>query len=167
MIEWRIRKGDMGTRKAFTLVELVTTLAILGILAAIAIPTFQRYAINGNLKAATRDVASDIALLTERAVAENRMYRITLDVGSNSYTLRQCNALGSSCTSWTSMQVKNFMGNASDISFDSGATPVTDYFFQPRGIATNGTIVLRNSRSSTATLTINPAGRQNVQFNLQ
>jgi prepilin-type N-terminal cleavage/methylation domain-containing protein len=157
----------MGTRKAFTVVELVITLAILGIVAAIAIPAFQRYAINGNLKAAARDITSDVALLTERAVAENRMYRITLDVGSNSYTLRQCNALGSPCPSWAPMQVKNFMGSESDISFDPGATPVTDYFFQARGTVTNGSLVLRNSRGSTATITINVTGRQNVQFNLQ
>jgi len=157
----------MSNQKGITFVELLITLTILAIVAAIAIPTFQRYAINGNLKAAARDITSDIGLLKERAIAENRMYRIALSIGSNNYTLQQCNVLGSPCTAWTTIQVKNLSGYASDISFDSGATTVTDYFFWPRGTATDGTIVLRNSRGSTSTITINVMGRQNVQFNLQ
>lgn len=157
----------MNNQKGFTLIELVITLVLLAIAATIAIPAFQRYGINGNLKTAARDIGSDIGLLKERAIAENRMYRITLDTAGNIYTLQQCNALGSPCGGWTAIQVKNLIGYAADINFDPGGTTVTDFFFQPRGMVTNGTIVLRNSRTSTATLTINPAGRQNVQFNLQ
>jgi type II secretion system protein H len=157
----------MGNQKGFTLAELVVTLAVLAIVAAIAIPAFQRYAINGNLKAAARDIASDIGLLKERAMAENRMYQITLSVGSNSYTLQQCNAPGSPCAAWTTIQVKNLTGYASDIRFDSGETIVTNYVIQPRGTATTGAIVLRNSRGSKGTVTIFVTGRQNVQFNMQ
>jgi prepilin-type N-terminal cleavage/methylation domain-containing protein len=154
----------MSNQKAFTLVELMVVVALVVIVMALATPSFQRFAINGNLKGAVRDIASDVALLRERALAENRMYRISLNISGGSYTLQQCNAPGSPCASWTPIQIKNFMGFSSDINFDSGSTTVTD--FQPRGIVTGGTIALRNARGSTGTITISASGRQNVQFNL-
>jgi len=157
----------MGIEKAFTFIELLMTLLILAIVAAIATPAFQRYAINSNLKTALRDIASDIALLKERAISENRMYRIPLDIANNRYTLQQCNTLGSPCSAWSALQVKNLTQFAGDIRFDPEATTVTSYFFQPRGMVTNGTIVLRNSRGSTASITINVMGRLNAQLNLQ
>lgn len=157
----------MSNKKGFTLIELVITMVLLAIVATISFPIFQRFAINNNLKTAARDIASDIGLFKERAIAENRMFRITLNTGGNSYTLQQCNGVGSPCGGWTSIQVKNLMGYAADINFDPGATTETDYFFQPRGMVTTGTIVLTNGRGSTGTLTINVTGRQNVQFNLQ
>ena len=151
----------------FTMAELIIVLSILTVVALIAIPSFQRMAVNGHLKSAARDLASDVALLMERAIAENLMYRISLNVAVGTYTLQQCNAPGSPCASWTPIQIKNFMGFASDINFDSGFTTVTDYSFQPRGIVTGGTIALRNGRGSRATITISASGRQNVQLNLQ
>jgi hypothetical protein len=59
-------------------------------------------------------------------------------------------------------KVEDLANIANDITFDSGNT--NDYFFQTRGPVTNGTIVLRNSRNSTGTITINITGRTNVQF---
>ncbi len=155
----------MSNQKAFTLVELIVLLAVIVTLLAIAIPSFQSIATNGNLKSATRDIASDVALLRERCMAENRMYRISLDVAGGTYTLQQCDAPGSPCAAWTPIQIKNFMGFASDINFDSATA--TDYSFQPRGIVTGGTFALRNGRGSTGTITISASGRQNVQFNLR
>lgn len=166
IIYWKTKKNNMSNQKAFTLVELMVVVALVVTVMAIATPSFQRFAINGNLKAAARDIASDVALLRQRCMAENRMYRISLNVGGGSYTLQQCNAPGSPCAGWTPIQIKNFMGFASDINFDSGFTTVTDYSFQPRGIVTSGTIALRNGRGSMGTVTISASGRQNVQFNL-
>ena len=151
----------------FTMAELIIVLSILAVVALIAIPSFQSLAQNGRLRSAARDLASDVALLRDRALAENRMYRISLNVAGGTYTLQQCNVPGSPCASWTPIQIKNFMGFAGDINFDSGFTTVTDYPFQPRGIVASGTIALRNGRGSMATITISASGRQNVQFNLQ
>jgi len=164
----RNKKEKSDNCRGFTLIELIITLTIIVIVASIAVVSFQRLAVNSSIKTAARDVASDFALHKERAVAENRMYKISLDVANGTYDIQQCGATGSSCGGgYNSVQVKNLTRYASDITFDSGATTVTDFFFQTRGTVTNGTIVLRNGRNSTGTITINITGRTNVQFNLQ
>jgi len=161
------QKKTRNLTKGFTLLELIITLTIIVVVAAIAVPSFQRLTVNSSLKTAARDIASDIALQKERAIAESRMYRIFLNVGSNTYEIRQCQATGSTCAGWNTIQTKNLNRFASDIGFNSGGTTVSDYFFQTRGTVTNGTIRLINGRNSTATITTNIAGRVNVQFNLQ
>lgn len=163
-------KKDKGryNGRGFTLMELLITMAIIAIVALIAVPSFQRIAINNNLKTAARDIASDFALYKERAIAESRMYRIVLNVGSGTYDIEQCGATGSVCGGgYNLIQVKNLSQYARDIIFNSGTTTVTTYFFQTRGTVTNGTIVLGNSRNSTGTIAINITGRTNVQFILQ
>ena len=161
----RDKKEKSDNCRGFTLIELIITLTIIVIVASIAVVSFQRLAVNSSIKTAARDVASDFALHKERAVAENRMYKISLDVANGTYDIQQCGATGSSCGGgYISVQVKNLTQYASDITF---TTTVTDFFFQTRGTVTNGTIVLRNGRNSTGTITINITGRTNVQFNLQ
>lgn len=160
------KKNILGS-KGFTLIEIIIVLVLLAIVAAIALPTFQRLVVNSPLKTAARDLMAEFALGKERAIAESRQYRIILDVDNGSYDIQQCQNTGSTCSSWSSLQVKNLNRYANDITFDSGSTTVNSYVFQTRGTVTNGTIVLRNNRNSTATIRINIAGRTNVQFNLQ
>ena len=161
-------RGRKAIRQGgFTIPEIMIVLSLLSIVALIALPSIHHMAVNGHLKSAARDLASDVALLKERALAENRMYRISLDLAGGVYTLQQCDVPGSPFASWTEIQSKNFTGFAGNIDFDSGITTVMDYSFQPRGIVTVGTIALRNGRGSTAAITISASGRQYVQFNLR
>jgi Tfp pilus assembly protein FimT len=135
--------------------------------AAIAIPQLQNYATNSRLKSAARDIMGDFFLYKERAISENRMYRIIFNVGANNYTIEQCNATGSSCAAWTVIQTKTPASFGSNISINGPGTTVTTYIFQPRGTVTNGTLRLINNRNSTATITINITGKVSVQFNMQ
>lgn len=152
--------------RGFTLIELVIVLILLTTIGLIALPSYQRMAINGNLKSAARDLASDFFNLRQLSMAENRMCRIPLDIASNNYTLQQCNNTGSACGGYATTLTKNLTSVAADICFDAGGTTEVDFLIQPRGLATPGIIVLRNSRGSTATINVNATGRANVQFNL-
>ena len=164
-----VAKGINQPSSGLTLIELMITLAVLAIVVGIAYPSFQSIAINNNLKTATRDLASDFASLKERAIGEYRMYRLTVDVNNNNYSLQQCGNQGANCNGWNApFAVKNLSNIAADIIFDAGGTNQTDFRFQTRGTMTPaGTVQLRNRRNSTAAITINITGRSNVQFNLQ
>ena len=174
----RNKKEKSDNCRGFTLIELIITLTIIVIVASTAVVSFQRLAVNSSLKTAIRDVASDFAQLKERAISGDRdannpgnivirMYRISLNVAGNSYQLQQCNDQSSPCGGWTTIQNKNLSAYANDIIFDAADTAPTNYTFQTRGTVNMGTVVLRNSRNSKATLTTNITGRTNVQFNLQ
>ena len=64
---------DMHKNLGFTLIELMITVAIIGILAAVAMPSYQAYVIRGNIPEATSGL-SDLRLRIEQFFADNRTY---------------------------------------------------------------------------------------------
>jgi prepilin-type N-terminal cleavage/methylation domain-containing protein len=170
--------------EGFTIIEMIIVVAILGIVCAIAIPSFQRYAVNGNLRSAARDMMSDFNALKGRAMAESREYRLI--VNGNQYTIDAC-AMGagpdglcgtaddtpmtSPCCVWGAppagvVATKNPASFSSDIVMSPNFT----YIFQTRGVVTPtppGGIVFTNNRLSTATVIVNATGRVSAQFNMR
>ena len=134
---------------------------------------FNAYRYKTNLKEAARDISSDIYLFKQRAVAENREYRINF-ISAISYTIQQetVDVNGVRTGNYVSLITKTVgAGNANIVisnspSFFPGG--VTYVRLDPRGTSGNGTIVLtHNISSSTTTITINPMGRANVTYNPQ
>ena len=66
-----------GSSRGFTLIEVMITVAIIGILAAIAFPSYQRYVVKGN-RAAAEAFVLEAASLQERYLVDNRAYATTL-----------------------------------------------------------------------------------------
>jgi prepilin-type N-terminal cleavage/methylation domain-containing protein len=163
----------------FTLMELMIVLGLLATLSAIGYPLLQRAVINGNLRSAARDLIGDFnnqrqrATSGETAAVGSRVHRISLSLGTNSYTLLRCTGTDIPCNGWEDLQVKNLSAFGNDIVFDSGGTHPTIFDFQPRGMVTflnnelEGQIALRNNRGSTATLITNLSGRTSVEFHMQ
>ena len=151
-------KPKQKRKRGVTLVELLVSLGIITIISAVAVPFFQSYAINANLKSAAREIASDFSDLSQRALTENATYAIVFDPDLNNYTIRQ---------SGIAIQLKTPTTFGNDIRILSapfgGGTTIA---FQTRGTATAGSVNLANSRGSTAIITVNIAGRTNVQFNM-
>ena len=70
----------MQKEKGFTLLELMIAVAIIGILAAIAVPNYQRYLIKSNRSVAQSFMLS-ISNNEEQYMLDNRSYTTTLGAG--------------------------------------------------------------------------------------
>ncbi len=150
------RGGLWIGRKGLTIIELVVVLSILSILLSIATPSFHRHVANTNLRTAARDMASDIAALKERAIAENASFTISFDQGQNSYTFSG------------SLDVKSPGAHGNDVRIANVGISGGVLTFQSRGTVTpTGDITLTNGRNSTAIINVNISGRTSVQCNFQ
>jgi prepilin-type N-terminal cleavage/methylation domain-containing protein len=156
----------MSAHKGLTLVELMIVIALIFIVCAIAAPPYFGYALNTNLKSAARDIQSDFLSLKQRAVSESTTYRITFDVTTNTYTIEKGTESGSPFVPLTVKTPKSFGGDigVQNVDFSGGSPAIV---FQERGIASNGKVVLINSRGSTAAVITSVSGRAYVQLNLQ
>ena len=101
------KKNGRHSRKGFTLVELMVTIALIAIVGAIAIPSYFGYSLNTNLKSAARNIQADFLDLKERAIAESTMYRITFDQSGNTYTIEKGTETGAP---YTPIEVKTLIG---------------------------------------------------------
>jgi prepilin-type N-terminal cleavage/methylation domain-containing protein len=162
----------------FSLLELMIVLGLVAIVSTIGYPLLQRVYVNGNLRSAARDLVGDFnqqkqrAMAGESAAPGSRIHRISLDLGTNSYTLRRCTGSAIPCNQWEDLQGKTLSAFGSDIVFDPEGTNPTIFDFHPRGVVTfldevEGRIRLRNSRGSTATITTNLSGRTSVEFRME
>ena len=150
----------MKSRKGFTLVELMITIAVLAIVAAIGGLSLHAYTLNRNLKSAAREIVSDFFVYRARAVSEGKTYRIAFDIDGNSYVIQP----GSSTP-----VTRSPLAFGSDIriiaaSFGGGHT----VNFLARGtVSPFGNIKLVNSRQSNAIIKVNITGRTYVKFDIK
>ena len=75
-----------GKQNGFTLIELMVTVAIVGILASIAYPSYTSYIIKGNRSAAQAQML-DIANRQQQFLLANRAFASTTTLNSSGYTL--------------------------------------------------------------------------------
>ncbi|MBU1871798.1 MAG: prepilin-type N-terminal cleavage/methylation domain-containing protein [Candidatus Omnitrophica bacterium] len=75
-------------KKAFTLIEMVMTILIIGILAAIAIPRFESF-YSIKLDGATKKVVSDIRYIQQLALSRHTNCRIDFNPAANTYSAQE------------------------------------------------------------------------------
>lgn len=69
-----------GRTKGFTLIEVMMAVAIVGILAAVALPSYQQYIMRGK-RAAAQSEMMDIANREQQYILANRVYATASDLG--------------------------------------------------------------------------------------
>ncbi len=154
-VKRRVGNGWIA-QKGFSILELSITLAIIAVVAAIGYPTFQRMAINGNLRSAAREIMGDMALLKERAVAQNTPFSIIFEPSNNRYRTSDMTEDRWKCPAMIAPDIQ-----ITRAAFGTGKTLI----FENRGtIRQAGSIELTNGRGSKATITCNIAGRTYVKF---
>jgi len=168
----------MKTSKGFSLVELIIVLTIIGIVLAMAAPSFYKYRQNTNLKEATRNLADDISLYRQTSISQNVRYRIVFNQPANTYTIQRENPANSG--TYVNVTAKSpalvsspviIMGGASSPSFSGGVAYIT---IQPRGTmnectgVSGCTVTLQHTgRLSTSTITTNLMGKVSVTYDLK
>lgn len=166
MVEKGSRIENMKKQKGVTLIEALMVIIILMVVAAIAVPGFRKMAVNGNLKAAAKDIMSDVTRTREKAISENKTdLSIVFDQTHNNYTVPILYS-GNLETKSPANVAKDV--SISSIDFGGGST----LNFQTRGTIypaspANKALTLINGRGSTATITITTTGRIYVQYNFQ
>jgi prepilin-type N-terminal cleavage/methylation domain-containing protein len=152
----------MSNSKGFTMIEIIIVMALMTIMATIAIPAWQNYITNTNLKSATRQLMADIMNTRHRAIAENiNTYRITLNTAGNNYSLSRTDT---GTTLWTK-PLESFGDSNSFHSVDLSGDSFIN--FQRRGTVTVGEIILKNKIDSRATIRVQLTGRTYAQYDLQ
>jgi prepilin-type N-terminal cleavage/methylation domain-containing protein len=145
---------------AFTLVELVLVVAVIGILSAIAMPRYSASIHNFRAGAAARRLAADVAMAQAQARAASASRTLELDAPNSRWRVSGIKGLDGAASYIVSLHEPPYQCAISFLKLaDNGNTIVFDGYGVP---STGGTIVL-TSGSMSRTVTINAAsGRATV-----
>ncbi len=153
----------------FTLIELLIVVAVIGVLSAIAIPSFSSFNTNQRLSQAAKQVKNDLRSAQNRAVngvkdsAGNKVWGLSFD-GSNSYTIFTCSSLDLSavpcCIGETSYETKSlasgFVISNGLFVFDQVSGDICDVL---GALVSGSSSVSVNLSGSSRTVTVSAGGK--------
>ncbi|HTZ40333.1 MAG TPA: prepilin-type N-terminal cleavage/methylation domain-containing protein [Syntrophales bacterium] len=150
----------------FSLVELLITMVLLGIVLSIAVPSVRGWADNSNLKGASRSVSAIFYDARERALSENRPYTLTFNPDPTNTCRIQAAAANNLAAFDQTKDLSEY--KVARISSVNGGTGSVTFTIQSRGTVTpDATIVVTNNRNSAGTVNFVFTGRAYVSFSMQ
>jgi len=139
---------------AFTIIELVIVMMIVGVLAAFATPRLSRWLAITGVDAAAREIATELQLGKMRAISQNTRYRISFNTENNTYQVQKY-VTGT----WQDVGDPKLLPAGVDL-VSATTTPT----FKTLGTTLAGaTIRLRNAQGRTRTITVSLTGRVKVK----
>jgi type IV fimbrial biogenesis protein FimT len=123
--------------------ELIIVTAIIGILAAIAVPNMIGQMPKYRLKGAARQIMGDLMWARMAAVSQKNEFRVFF-INDHAYTILDDDNNDGNADSGESTQTKDLQDGYHDVSMGFTANPI----FFPRGSASGATVTLTNSSGS-------------------
>ncbi len=162
----RAVNGRRRVERGFSLIELTVTMAVIGLMAMIGLPTMQEWLERYRVRTAAQEIAAAIQLQRMRAVSQNTDFSIDFDVGAGTYALYQGSP---SCGTLLDPQARNLpMGVVYSGEDDPVDMPDDELVFHSDGSLNDSTanddeVYLSNSLGDVFTVTVNRAtGRVQV-----
>lgn len=142
-------------QEGHTLMELMVGLAVTGIISALAIPNFLTLNSVVQIHSATEEVASELRLARQLAIAHRDRVRITFDLEQQALVVQSING-----SEVTPHHVYRYADKGVAIEEPSTGPEI---LFHPSGrSATATTIHLRNKEGQTQTVTVGITGRVSI-----
>lgn len=141
--------------RAFTLIELLITISIIGIISLISLPIYKTLIPNIDLNSTVRDVASDLRYAQQMAVTEQIIYSVIFDSNYNRYSIIKNNTN-------EVIKTKNLPSTIS-INFLSEFSGNKVQFIATGAAIESGSISFINTKAKILTIEIKPSGYVKIQ----
>jgi len=134
---------NRSDRKGFTLLELMIVIAIMGIMAAIAAPSYIEYMAVRRLSGAARMVMSDLMRARQNSVNQNNNFRVIFN-STHQYDILDDDNGNGSPDAGELTESRDIQADYYDVTFAASANPI----FYPRGTAFGTTVTLTSSKTT-------------------